>query len=41
MATMTLTTGVTSRPSEVVTAGRVLPAIAIAQYASAVPGMPA
>src|SRR5204863_3695594 len=41
VATTMLITGVASRPSEVVTAGRPRPAIAMAQYASAVPGRPA
>ena len=40
-ATVTLTRGVASNPSEVVTAGSVRLAIAVAQYASAVPGMAA
>src|SRR5204863_4079786 len=41
VAMTTLTTGVASRPSDVVTAGRARLAMAVAQYASAVPGTPA
>jgi len=41
VASTTLMTGAASRPSDVVTAGKLRPAIAMAQYASAVPGMPA
>lgn len=37
---LTLTTGVASRPSDVVTAGRWRLAVAVAQYATAVPTMP-
>jgi len=40
VAVITLTTGVARRPSEVVTAGRWRLAMATAQYATAVPGMP-